>query len=528
MSLLKIVEKEGTRLMEIVSPATLERVGELPVARPEAVLAAVEKARRAQPLWAQLPIRERVATLRRTKELLLDRLDEVVEVIHRETGKPRREALAADVVPSLDALDFYAGCAEEILADEKIRFRPRYALLDSRRVFLPLGVVGIISPWNYPLGIPLGEAVAILLAGNAVVVKPSEHTPYTALKMKELFDAAGLPADLLSVVPGDGETGRALAAAPLDKLVFTGSARTGKKVLASAAERLMPVILELGGNDPMVVCADADLGSAVSGALWGRFTNSGQTCAAVKRLYLDERIAVEFTERIVARVGKLRQGIDGDYDAEVGPLISDPQRALLEEQVEEAKAKGARVAAGGERPKDLPGFFYRPTVLLGAEASMRVMREETFGPVMSIQTFRDEAEAVSLANASTYALSASVWSRDLPRAEDLARRLDGGTVWVNNCIYTFGVTETPWGGYKESGMGHTHSADGLREFCKVKHLAVDTLFPAQKPWWYPYPAGRSSYEQDKDLISGLYGRGLGKVIKGVIRVIREARARAKA
>ncbi len=510
------------------NPATLEKVGEVPQSDGAAALAAVDRARVAQAVWGAFSVRDRMRVLARAKDELLGRADEVVEIIHAETGKPRREALAADVIPAADALDLYAKSADAMLGDEKLRFRPLWSVLDSRLVYQPLGVIGVISPWNYPLGIPMSEAGAALAAGNAVVIKPSEHAPLTTLKMRDLFERAGVPKGAVEVLTGDGEAGKALASAPLDKLVFTGSERTGRKVLLAAAERLMPVVLELGGSDPMLVLADADLSSAVDGALWGRFANCGQTCAAVKRLFLQEPIADAFLERLAAKANALRVGTDEGFDADVGPLISRPQRELLESQVEEARSGGARVVAGGARPEGLAGHFYRPTLLTQLKPSMRVLREETFGPVLAVQTFRTPEEALALANESAYALSGSIWSKDLDRARALARRLDGGTIWLNNALYTYGVAETPWGGEKLSGLGRTHGPDALRAFSRQKHISSERVLPSHKPWWFPYSGGRAAFDDYRGLVEGLYGRGVAKAARGVVRVWREGRARRKA
>lgn len=528
MSLREVAERGGAKRLVLESPATLEKIGEVPQSDGAAVLAAVDRARAAQASWGALSVRERMRVLGRAKDELLGRADEVVELIHAETGKPRREALTVDVIPAADALDLYSKSADAMLADEKVRFRPMWAVLDSRLVYQPLGVIGVISPWNFPLGIPTSEVGAALAAGNAVVLKPSEHTPLTALKMRDLFERAGVPKGAVEVVTGDGEAGKALAAAPLDKLVFTGSERTGRKVLQAAAERLMPVVLELGGSDPMLVLADADLSSAVDGALWGRFANCGQTCAAVKRLFLQDSIAGPFLDRLAEKARALRVGADRAFDADVGPLISHPQRGLLEGQVEEARSGGARVVTGGARPEGLAGYFYLPTILAGLKPSMRVLREETFGPVLAVQTFRTPEEGLALANDSTFALSGSIWSKDLDRARALARRLDGGTIWLNNAVYTYGVAETPWGGEKLSGLGRTHGPDALRAFSRQKHISSEGVLPSHKPWWFPYSGGREAFEDYRGLIEGLYGRGVAKAVRGVARVWREARARRKA
>ncbi|HEX8559509.1 MAG TPA: aldehyde dehydrogenase family protein [Pyrinomonadaceae bacterium] len=480
---------------EVISydPATGEEVGRAPLRSAEEVAAAVARARAAQKSWGALSFRERGAVVMRARSLALEEMDEVAGLVSRESGKPATEALAMEVVPTLDLMQFFARRSERMLRPEKIdiglyRFLGRTSVVEYR----PLGVVGIISPWNFPWAIPVGEVVMALMAGDAVVLKPSELTPLVALKLADVFRRAGLPAGVLEVVTGDGSTGAALVEAGVDKVMFTGSVATGRRVAEAAARRLVPVVLELGGKDPMLVFEDADLSAASEAAVWGAFANSGQACASVERCYVHERVAGEFTRRVVERARSLRQEPGAACD--VGAMSSERQLLTVEEHVREAVGRGARVLAGGGRARDCPdrGWFHEPTVLAGVDHSMAVMREETFGPVLPLMTFRDEDEAVRLANDSPFGLTASVWTRDLRRGRRVARRIEAGTVMVNEVLYTHGIAQTPWGGVKQSGLGRTHGRLGLLEMVAPHHIHVNRLSAVHDVWWFSYTPGAAA------------------------------------
>ena len=468
-----------------INPATLEELGRVPKFSAAEVDSAVTKARSVQPAWAALSFHERAKYILRAKDILIDRQDEICDLIAGEVGKPRVEALAGEVIPVANLMDYFARTSAKLLRDEQFTlsvFRNK----KSRIHFFPLGVVGIISPWNYPLAIPTGEVVMGLMAGNAVLLKPSEYTPLVGLKIGELFRAAGLPEGILQVLTGDGATGAALVAAAIDKIFFTGSVRTGKQIAETAARRLMPFVLELGGKDAMIVCADAPFERTVNGALWGAFCNCGQTCASVERLYVVEPIADKFIAAVVAKTKTLRVGIDGTQPTDIGSLTNANQLRIVTEQIDDAVAKGARVLTGGKRIASLPGYFLEPTILVDVSDSMRVMQEETFGPVLPIIIVRNEAEAIHEANRSNFGLLASVWTKDTARGKQIAAQVEAGTVIINDVIFTHGAAETPWFGVKESGCGVTHSKHGLREFVQMKHINWDVLPLKTNPWWFPY------------------------------------------
>jgi succinate-semialdehyde dehydrogenase/glutarate-semialdehyde dehydrogenase len=483
---------------EIIShdPATGAEVGRVPLGTAADVAAAVARARAAQKAWGALPFRERAAVVMRARAIALDAMDEIAELISRESGKPAAEALSMEIVPTTDLMQFFARKAGRMLRPEKIdiglyRFLGRTSWVEYR----PLGVVGIISPWNFPWATPVGEVVMALMAGNAVVLKPSELTPLVGLKVGEVFARAGLPEGVLEIVTGDGSTGAALVEAGVDKVMFTGSVPTGRHVAESAARRLTPVVLELGGKDPMIVFEDADLSAASEAAVWGAFANSGQACASVERCYVHESVAEDFTRRVVEKVKTLRQAgrEDGEGGAacDLGAMSSERQFRLVEEHVGDAVARGARVLTGGGRARGCSerGWFHEPTVLAGVDHSMTVMREETFGPVLPLMTFRDEEEAVRLANDSDFGLTASVWTRDLRRGRRVASRVEAGTVMVNEVLYTHGIAQTPWGGVKQSGLGRTHGRLGLLELVAPHHVHVNRLAFIHDVWWFTYTPG---------------------------------------
>ncbi|MGA9994898.1 MAG: aldehyde dehydrogenase family protein [Pyrinomonadaceae bacterium] len=474
---------------EIVSynPATGEEVGRAPAASASEVRERVERAREAQKSWAMLSYAERGRIVLRARAVVLDEMERIASLISQETGKPVAEAMAMELAPTLDLMQFFARRTRRLLRAEKINIG-QYGLMgrSSRIVYKPLGVVGIISPWNFPWAIPLGEVVMSLMAGNAVVLKPSELTPLTGLKIGEVFARAGLLEGLLSVVTGDGRTGAALVEARPDKIMFTGSVATGKRVAELAAKSLTPVVLELGGKDPMIVFEDADIETAAKAAVWGAFANAGQACASVERCYVQERIAPQFIERVIAETRALRQDTGEREDTDIGAMSSERQLSIVEEHVEDAVARGAHLHTGGKRADTLAGSFYPPTVITNVNHTMPLMREETFGPVLPVMAFATEEEAIRLANDSVFGLTASVWTKNIRRGRRVAGQIEAGTVMVNEVLYTHGIAQTPWGGVKQSGMGRTHGRLGLLELVAPQHIHVNRLPFIPDFWWFRY------------------------------------------
>jgi acyl-CoA reductase-like NAD-dependent aldehyde dehydrogenase len=495
-----------------VNPATAEVLGELDSAGSIEVRAAVARAREAQRDWNAWGVGNRVRVLRGFQQILLAHKTDIARRITQEAGKPQVEALLTEVLVVLDAVGFLIDNAFEILREQKLEHGNLAMKTKSGRILHPpYGVVGIISPWNYPFSIPATEALAALVAGNAVVLKPSELTPLVALELQSLVREAGVPDDVFQVLPGEGETGAALVKSEIDKLVFTGSVATGRKIAQIAAERLLPLVLELGGKDPMLVLEDADVDVASSGAVWGAFMNAGQACLSIERCYVHRSLYPAFLDACSEKARKLRVGNGMDPATEIGPMIHERQVRVVESQVEDARQRGARVLAGGSRLRELGPTFFAPTVLANVDHSMLVMREETFGPVLPIASFADDAEAVRLANDSDYGLAASVWTGDRARGERLARQIDAGTVSVNDAVSCFSISEAPHGGVKSSGLGRTHGRWGLEEMVRVKYVDSDLVPRMKKIWWFGYGGGFAC--QMDSLLDLLYARSLREKLR---------------
>ena len=506
----------AARKVVSVNPATGEALREFECASELEVHEAVARARAAQPAWLEIGIRRRIALLKNFQQLLHERKSDVARLITREAGKPYVEALTTEILVVLDAARFLIENGYRLLRDEPLPHGNLAMKAKAGHVLRePYGVIGIISPWNYPFSTPATEALAGLLAGNTVVVKPSEFTSLVGLELASLLQHAGVPKDIFQVVVGDGATGAALVSSEIDKLVFTGSVTTGKRIAQSAATRLLPVVLELGGKDPMVVLEDADIDVASSGAVWGAFMNAGQTCLSVERCYVQRRLYEPFLEACVREAKQLRVGNGENPEVDIGPMINERQLRIVESHVEDAKARGARVLTGGMRLPQLGPNFYAPTVLAEVNHDMRVMREETFGPVLPIMAYDTEEEAVRLANDSEYGLAASVWTRDRSRGEAVARRIAAGTVLVNDVVSCFGISEAPHGGVKSSGIGRTHGRFGLEEMVRIKYVDIDRLPWMKKVWWYGY--GEAFTRQIEGLVDLQFARAASQRLQGAFR-----------
>jgi acyl-CoA reductase-like NAD-dependent aldehyde dehydrogenase len=483
----EVLEKSAAQaqFINISNPATSQNVAQVPIATLEQVHQAVAKARQAFQVWKTRSLRERVEYLYAARDWLIDHKDEVIDIICSETGKPRTEALMAEVFYCCDALTFYAKNAEKFLQDDHRSLH----LLKNKRVYVsyqPLGVVGIVSPWNYPFTLTLGEAIPALVAGNAVIIKPSEITPLSGMLASRVFREVGLPEGVMQTLCGYGEVGAALVDT-CDMIAFTGSVETGKKVAMRAAQRLIPVLLELGGKDPMIVLKDADVERAANACVWGAFSNSGQLCISVERVYAEAPIYDKFVEKVVTKAKALRQGREERYGmVDIGSMTMPEQIEIVERHVKDAVQKGARILTGGKRNAQLSGYFYEPTVLVDVDHTMSIMREETFGPVLPIVRVNSAEEALRLANDSIYGLGASVWTGDKRQGTQLARQLEAGNVCVNDCIANYMAIEAPYGGMKESGLGRRHGECGIRQFCQSQTILIDRFGLKKEPFWYPY------------------------------------------
>ncbi len=493
------------------NPATGDEVGRVPVVSVDEVKAAVERARTAFQSWKKTSFKERAAYIMKAREVILSQVDEIAHLISAESGKPFGEAISMEIAPVLDLMQYFARNTEKLLKPHKIGIGI-YGLMgrSSKIVYHPLGVVGIIPAWNYPFSIPLGEATMALMAGNTVVIKPSDLTPFVGLKIGEIFEKVGLPQNCVQIVSGGGPTGAALVDAPPDKIMFTGSVATGKKIAAAAAKNLTSVVLELGGKDPMIVFADANLELAAGAAVWGAFCNSGQSCSSVERLYVQEGAAEELTRKIIEKTRVLQQDTGDKETISVGAMSSEKQIKIVEDHVEDFRATGAKIETGGCRNPALEGLFYEPTVITHANNDMRGMQEETFGPTLPIATFTTEEDAIRLANDSEFGLTASVWTRDLTKGKRVAERIEAGSVCVNEVLYTHGIGQTPWGGFKNSGRGRTHGREGLMELVQPQHIHVNHIAILPDAWWMPY--SHNAVETFRQMARKFAGGSLFKTI----------------
>ncbi|MGO9902388.1 MAG: succinic semialdehyde dehydrogenase [Solirubrobacteraceae bacterium] len=467
-------------LMDVEKPFTGETLGRVPRCEEEDVERAVRDARAAQALWASVPLTERSAVLRRFHDLVLARQDEVLDVIQLETGKARRHA-SEEMLDVAIVSRYYANTAREHLRPR--RRRGALPLLTATWEYRhPLGVVGIIAPWNYPLALGLSDAIPALVAGNGVVLKPDGHTPYSALWGMELLEEAGMPRGLFQVVTGSGAKLGPHIIDRVDYMMFTGSTHTGRTVARQAAERLIACSMELGGKNAMIVLHDADIGKAVRGAERALFANAGQLCVAIERLYVHEAIAEEYVGRLVEQTRGMRLGAELDYGPDMGSLISADHLDVVRGHVEEAVAKGARVLAGGRARPDIGPYFYEPTLLDDVREDMSLFADETFGPVVAISTFADHEEVVKRANESTYGLNFSVWTEDAARGRELATRLHAGTVNVNEAYAaTWASVDAPMGGFKQSGLGRRHGRHGIQKYTEEQTISVQRLLPIGPP-----------------------------------------------
>jgi len=478
----------ATDSIEVHNPATGELIETIPVDSPEAVAATVARVRANQPEWEAMGIEGRYHWLGKLRDWLLDNEERVLDTMQAETGKVRADA-SNEPGYLADLINFYGTRAAGFIGEESVR--PHTPLLASKKLriqYRPHPVVGIISPWNFPLILSLGDSIPALQAGCAVVIKPSEFTPLGLTEVIEAWKHEIGGPDVFDCVHGVGETGGALVD-EVDFIQFTGSDRTGRKVMARAAETLTPVSLELGGKDPMIVLADADIDRAANAAAWGGMMNSGQICLSVERIYVEEPAYDEFVDKLTAEVGRLRQGADDARNPkDVGAMTSPNQTAIVEEQVEDALAAGARALTGGKRVEG-PGDYFEPTVLVDVDHSMKVMRDETFGPVVGVMKARDAEEAIQLVNDTRYGLGASVFG-ERERAEGVARRVECGAVNVNDVLINYFAMDVPMGGWKQSGIGTRHGEGGIKKYCRSESLVITRFGGKREPTWYPYTRTR--------------------------------------
>lgn len=490
----------------VENPATGAVITEVPVLGAKELRAMARSAREVQPGWEALGFEGRGRVLRRAQKWMLDNADRIIGVVVSESGKTHEDAQLADLGYTVGALGFWAKEAPNYLADERVPSWNNPATVGKRLIirYAPIGVVGVIGPWNYPIANSFGDCIPALAAGNSVILKPSEVTPLSSLLMAEMMRECGLPEGVFQVATGDGSTGAALIG-EVDCVMFTGSTKTGKSVMKAAADALVPCYLELGGNDPMIVCADADIARAANAAAFYSMNNGGQVCISIERVYVEEPVYDEFVAKVTDNVRRLRQGAPaGLGTVDVGAVTFPPQLGIVDSHVRDALEKGAKVLVGGH-PHTRQGRFFEPTVLVGVDHSMKIMREETFGPTLPIMKVADVEQAVELANDSTYGLQASVWTKDVERGEALARRIEAGVVCVNDAQINYSALNLPMGGWKASGLGTRHGAMGIRKYTKVQSLMITRRALKREPFMFPYRASRTRLL--RRFLRLVYGRG---------------------
>lgn len=470
------------------NPATGEEIGHIPNTDMSKVGEMFAHARSAQKIWAKRTFKERARALHRMREYIVANAEELSEIVSKSNGKTLVDALGTEVLPCTLACDWYARHAEKALKDKKLPIDS--ILFFNKRTVMqrkPLGVVGIISPWNYPLSIPFGEVVMGLMAGNAVLLKVAAATPLVGEAINRIVEAGNLPKGLFQQVVGSGgAVSTAFLENGIDKIFFTGSVDVGKQLMEQAAKTLTPLSLELGGNDPMIVFEDADLERATNGALWAGFQNAGQSCGGVERVYVHESIYDEFVEIMARKTRALRHGVGQGFNVDMGSMTTRGQLNTVRKHVDEALAKGARIVAQSQAVGPQEGHFYPATLMVNTTEDMLLIRDETFGPVIPVMKFSTEEEAIQLANDSHLALTSSIWTKDLARGKRVAGLLESGVTTINDHLYTHGLSEMPWGGWKHSGLGRTHGHEGLLEMTHAKAINWDLLPSKRNLWWYPF------------------------------------------
>jgi len=470
-----------------LNPSTGEEVGKVEITPPQQVPDLVRQAQAAYPYWKKRGLTERTEIIRKVQQELLRRKEEFARLMSKEMGKPLTESLGLEVHACIDIMRYYVKQAHNFLGNRRV---PLHHLLFMWRGswlhFEPLGVLGVISPWNWPMLIPLGSIIPALLSGNAVIFKPSELTPILAEKMRKLFIDKGVPADIFQIIQGGADQGKALIESPVEKIFFTGSTRVGRIIYSLAAQHLKKCVLEMGGSDPAIVCSDADIDYATSGILWGSFSNCGQNCNAIERVFVHHDVLDSFLEKLVEKIEKLHLGNSEADDTDMGPLASPEQLDKMISIVKQSQKSGDRILCGGQPLNQQEGYFFQPTVILRTASDYQEDTEELFGPLVYVTPVSSEQEAVELANRTKYGLASSVWTQNKRKGMRLASALQAGTVMINDVIVSFGMAEAGWTGIKQSAIGWVHGEKGLDEMVNIKYINYDPQNHMQKFWWFPY------------------------------------------
>jgi len=505
-----------------INPATAEIIGNFPIHSPDELKQIIEKSRQAQKEWQSTPLKQRIKHIRKIGTYIFNHADRLSKVISEDNGKTIMEAFASEVFPSIMAINYDCKMAGKWLKDKRLKRSNIFFIYKRCNVtHLPWGVIGIISPWNYPFSIPFYQVIMGLLAGNAVILKTASETQVVGSILQECLESAKLPNDLFTHINMPGRViGDAFLDLGIDKLFFTGSMAVGKKLMAKAAESLTPISLELGGNDAMIVCEDADLHRAVGGVLWAGFQNCGQSCGGIERIYVHESAYSDFIEILKNRVDLMRLGMGTNFEVDMGAMTTTNQIDTVNDHIEDALNKGAKITAKSALPENKNLLNFIPaTVLTEVNHSMLVMTEESFGPVVGIMKYRTIDEAIALANDSSMGLTGSVWSNDRKKAEKIGREIQAGVITINDHLMTHGMPETPWGGFKDSGIGRCHGGIGFEEMTQPQLIAQDLLpWLKRYPWWHPY--SEKSYLGIKGIMQFLYAKSLSAKMRGLIKFIK--------
>ncbi|WP_232371627.1 aldehyde dehydrogenase family protein [Leptospira ainazelensis] len=484
----------GSGFQVAQNPATLEEIGKVPNTDLTKMSEIFRKAREAQKQWASTKFAVRKKHILRMRDYIVEHAEELAEIVSKDNGKSRMDALSTEVLPAALAADWYAKNARHHLQPKKLPMSTFLFFNKKNELHrVPLGVVGIISPWNYPLSIPFGEIAMGLMAGNAILLKVAQSTILVGDAIEKIVRAGNLPEGLFyHIVGSGGAVSKTFFENRVDKIFFTGSVATGKTLMAAAVNTLTPLSLELGGKDPMIVLEDADLERAANGAAWAGYQNAGQSCGGVERVYVQEKVYDKFVNLLSAKTKAIRHGADVNFDVDMGSMTTEEQLNTVKHQVDDAIKHGAKIVAQSQPSANTKGFFYPATLMVDVNHDMELMKEENFGPVIPVMKFKTIEDAIELANDSTMALTSSVWTKNIGLGKRIAQKLESGVTTINDHLYTHGQSETPWGGWKDSGLGRTHSGLGFDEMTQPKLVNWDIIPSKRNIWWYPF--NKTSYE----------------------------------
>jgi acyl-CoA reductase-like NAD-dependent aldehyde dehydrogenase len=517
-----VSEKSNATVTESFNPITRKKIGKTPIQTRAEFINMLTKARAVQPAWASLSINERIKHIVKMRRYLVDHSDRLSEIIARDTGKLRVEALATEIMPAALSVQYNCKRARQFLAEQKVK-RSTWLFFNKKSTIIriPWGVIGIIVPWNYPFSIPFLQVIQALLAGNAVILKAATETQMVAKAFQKVIKSAELPDGLFSCINMPGHlAGTVFLEEGVDKLSFIGSVKVGKWLMAKAAETLTPLNLELGGNDAMLICEDADLLRAAGGAVWAGLSNAGQSCAGIERIYVHEKVYQPFLDILKDKVEHLRVGYDRDFNMDMGAMTTEKQFNTVTKQIQDALKKGARIWAQSDVTEDPDLYNLMPaTVLINVNHEMDVMRHETFGPVLTVSKVRNMEEAIAMANDSYLGLTGSVWSKNHKNAIHIGKQIKAGVITINDHLMSHGLPETTWGGFKQSGIGRSHGLLGMEEMTQSQTIINDTMPFAKKNFWWP-PYSKQIYNGIKAAIDLLYGRKCLRRLKALLKVFR--------